>query len=95
MMISNCNRNKYAFLSIIVFSVLVGFLLPNAQAQNESEALTANHAGTTEAASEEKEFNAGETIIEHVVDAYSWHILTYKDKHVAIYLPVLIIDNAN
>ena len=93
MMINNCNRNKYTFLSIIVFSVLVGFLLPNAQAQNESEALTANHAVTTEAASEEKEFNAGETIIEHVVDAYSWHILTYKDKHVAIYLPVLIIDN--
>ena len=40
-----------------------------------------------------KEFNAGETIIEHVVDAYEWHILTYKDKHVSISFPVILIDN--
>ena len=40
-----------------------------------------------------EEFNAGETIIEHVEDAYEWHILTYKDKHVSISLPVIVIDN--
>ena len=38
-------------------------------------------------------FNAGETILEHVEDAYEWHILTYKEKHVSIPLPVLLIDN--
>ena len=39
-----------------------------------------------------KEFNAGETIIEHVTDAYEWHILTYKDKHISISFPVILID---
>lgn len=40
-----------------------------------------------------EEFNAGKTIIEHVEDAYEWHILTYKDKHVSIPLPVIVVDN--
>lgn len=40
-----------------------------------------------------EEFNAGETIIEHVEDSYEWHILSYKDKHVSLSLPVLIVEN--
>ena len=47
-------------------------------------------AGTAEA---DEGFNAGETILEHVEDAYEWHILTIKDKHVSIPLPVILIDN--
>ena len=41
---------------------------------------------------EEKEYNAGEAIIEHIVDAYSWHIWDYKGHSVAIPLPVILID---
>ena len=37
-------------------------------------------------------FDAGATIIEHVTDAYEWHILTYKEKHVSISLPVILLD---
>ena len=51
----------------------------------------AQAAGEKEAAKEG--FNAGETILEHVEDAYEWHILTYKEKHVSIPLPVLLFDN--
>jgi hypothetical protein len=31
------------------------------------------------ASSHEESFNAGEMIIEHIVDSYEWHILNYGD----------------
>ena len=40
--------------------------------------------------SHEKEFNPGNMIIEHVVDAYEWHILTWGKTHVSIPLPVIL-----
>ncbi len=47
----------------------------------------------TQASEAPEAFNAGETILEHVEDAYEWHILTIKDKHVSIPLPVILLDN--
>lgn len=38
----------------------------------------------------EPAFNAGEMILEHIVDAYEWHILDYGDFHLSIPLPVII-----
>jgi hypothetical protein len=40
----------------------------------------------------EKEFNAGTMIIEHIVDAYEWHILSYKKTHVSVPLPIILYD---
>ena len=42
---------------------------------------------------EKKAFDAGEMIIEHISDAHEWHILTYNDFHLAIPLPVILLDN--
>jgi len=39
------------------------------------------------------DFNAGTMIIDHIVDAHEWHILSIGDKHVSIYLPVILYDN--
>ena len=75
-------RSGSKFFNIGVKGCIVLFLLglmPKTQA-----------AGTAEA---DEGFNAGETILEHVEDAYEWHILTIKDKHVSIPLPVILIDN--
>jgi F-type H+-transporting ATPase subunit a len=41
---------------------------------------------------EEADFEAGEMIIEHISDAYEWHIITVGDTHVSIYLPVILYD---
>lgn len=41
---------------------------------------------------EGKEFNPGEMILGHIVDDHSWHILTYKNKDVAIPLPIILIN---
>lgn len=41
---------------------------------------------------EEEEFKAGEMIIEHITDAYEWHLITVRDHHYSIYLPVILYD---
>lgn len=46
-----------------------------------------------EKSTEKEKFNATEYIMEHVLDAHEWHILTTKSGHpVAVYLPVIIYD---
>jgi len=40
-------------------------------------------------------FNAGDMIIEHIVDAYEWHILTVGHTHVSLPLPVILIYDGN
>lgn len=37
-----------------------------------------------------EEFNAGRMIIDHIVDAYEWHILDVGETHVSIPLPVIL-----
>lgn len=39
---------------------------------------------------EKKGFNPGDFIFSHIRDSYSWHIYSYKGKHVAIPLPVIL-----
>ncbi len=40
----------------------------------------------------EADFEAGKMIIEHITDAYEWHIITIGHTHVSIYLPVILYD---
>lgn len=40
----------------------------------------------------EEKFNAGELIFDHILDTYDWHILTWKGKHVSVYLPIIVIS---
>lgn len=44
---------------------------------------------------DEEYFDAGKMIIEHVVDSYEWHILTWKGKHISVYLPVIIFHEGH
>ena len=36
-------------------------------------------------------FNAGEMIIDHIVDSYEWHIMTIGHTHVSVPLPVILV----
>lgn len=38
----------------------------------------------------EEKFNAGDMIIEHILDSYEWHILTWKGHHVSVNLPIIV-----
>ena len=77
MALNFCKINICKFYTFIVLGLSLLFLLPN----------TANAQET-----EEKKFDISSTIIDHVVDSYSWHIFTYKDHHVSINLPIILID---
>jgi F-type H+-transporting ATPase subunit a len=43
-------------------------------------------------AEDKEQFNAGEVIMEHISDAYEWHIVSIGDHHIALPLPVILWD---
>ncbi len=43
--------------------------------------------------SHSEEFNAGKFVIEHVSDAFEWHILTVGETHVSVPLPVILYSS--
>ena len=47
------------------------------------------------AKSDDKPFDAGPFIIEHVTDSYGWHICGDGDKSVTIPLPIILVDNGH
>ncbi len=47
------------------------------------------HDQTIDAHAEES-FDAGKFIIEHVSDAYDWHIISFGDKHISVPLPIIV-----
>ncbi len=40
----------------------------------------------------EKKFNEKEFMFDHISDSHEWHILTYKNKHISLYLPVILLS---
>ena len=39
---------------------------------------------------EGEELNIPEIVLEHLADAYEWHIATYEGNHLSIPLPIII-----
>jgi len=85
------DKSKYFFVLLCLVSVPALFVHAS-----ENDTVTQNHTEAVESAGDhhgtEKEFNAGEMIIEHIIDAHEWHILTWKGHHVSIPLPVILLD---
>ncbi len=50
------------------------------------------HESAMKKEADEEAFQAGEMIVEHISDAYEWHIITIGHTHVSIYLPVILYD---
>ena len=80
MRLSNCIDGYYQKLKILLFVNILLLMLPKVGATSDTNP-------------EKKAFDAGSTIIEHVVDAYEWHIMAIGEKHIAIPLPVLLIND--
>lgn len=77
-------------LRIIIAGYCLGllFFLPGLALASGQEA-DSIHGQNTHA--QKEEFNAGRMIVEHIIDAHEWHILDYKDFHLTIPLPVIVI----
>jgi len=60
----------------------------NLQVAGDSSSLIVPHESGTE-----KKFNAGEMILEHVLDNHEWHILEAGNFHLTVPLPVILFYN--
>jgi F-type H+-transporting ATPase subunit a len=73
---------KKILLSILfTISVLTGF--------SEGVTESPEHKETV---NKEEGFNAGQFIIDHIVDSHEWHIATFGHTHITVPLPVILID---
>lgn len=70
-------------LLFIIFAVIIGAGTVHA---NE-EPVKSGETGHSE------EFNAGKFVIEHVSDAFEWHIATYGKTHISIPLPIILYSS--
>ena len=49
-----------------------------------------NHANEEHHETKKEGFSAGDFIFDHIRDSYNWHLFSYKGRHVAIPLPVIL-----
>jgi len=88
---SSIFHKTFALTRTVFIAVMVLATTVNLSAQHN------NHNGTTAEESwqeeiQKQEFKAGDMIIEHISDAYEWHIITIGHTHVTIPLPVMLYD---
>ncbi|MBO6056657.1 MAG: F0F1 ATP synthase subunit A, partial [Bacteroidales bacterium] len=68
---------NWKYIVSLSFLICLIFNLPNfAKAEDEQK----------------EKFNAGEVILEHILDSYEWHIFTWKGHEVSIYLPCIVFN---
>lgn len=93
---------KKNILQVITAAVLIGLFFYNAAtpvllAQDHHNHQNAIHTETEDIADfeqiHEEEYNAGEMIIEHIVDAHEWHIADYGHTHITVYLPIILLHD--
>lgn len=77
----SCKRVIISLISFIFSALFIG---PNVYASDPQ--ISEHH----EEKKEKQVFNAGDFIFDHIKDAYSWHIITWKGHHVSIPLPVIV-----
>ncbi len=73
-------------LSLFFLSVSLGAI---SSTPSHDEPLQTQHETTSH---QEEEFNAGNMIIDHIVDSHDWHIATFGHTHFTIPLPIILID---
>jgi F-type H+-transporting ATPase subunit a len=87
-LLNNC---KY-FIAILIVILTVAYTVQAAEKDTLMPNDSASIGGLESNKTEAKEFNAGEMIIEHIIDSHEWHILTWKEHSVSIPLPVILFD---
>ncbi len=83
-------RNVFLAAAIVLFLVMQVLATTGGSPQHKQE-----HADDWEEATMKEEFKAGDMIIEHIIDAHDWHILSYGDFHLTLPLPVILWHNGS
>jgi F-type H+-transporting ATPase subunit a len=55
--------------------------------------LAADDHGSGHGHEEAKDFNPGKMIVDHVIDAHDWHVLSIGETHVSVPLPIILYHN--
>ncbi|MFY9150721.1 MAG: hypothetical protein WAO52_01810, partial [Prolixibacteraceae bacterium] len=77
-------RNIRSIL-FLIFLIFLGTGLSRASEINEET----NHGQTEQT----NDFEAGKFVIEHVSDAFEWHIATFGKTHVSVPLPIILYSS--
>ncbi|MHC1777203.1 MAG: F0F1 ATP synthase subunit A [Lentimicrobium sp.] len=74
------------------FLLSITFLLGSFWAVSSNHAIEETEQPKHETTSHSEEFNAGNMIIDHIVDSHDWHIASFGHTHFTIPLPIILID---
>lgn len=87
-----CKINSFSakFFSGIFLSLIFIFSSTFLRAEDHTEELPEMEITTENDGHETKKFNAGNMILEHVKDAYDWHIMDLNGHPISLPLPVII-----
>jgi len=77
---------RTAFIAITIMFFTFGLSAQHNEHNNEKE------GETWKEDVQHEEFKAGEMIIEHISDAYEWHLITAFGTHYAVPLPIMLYD---
>ena len=80
-------KNTFKYGSPLILLFLFIFLASFASPGKNSDKTDHSKQKSEEQA---ENLDPGEIIIDHVVDHYSWHIVTIGEKHISIPLPVIL-----
>ncbi|MFN5921780.1 MAG: F0F1 ATP synthase subunit A [Bacteroidota bacterium] len=90
-------------LLLLFYVVYAGVKIANASEPHSTETVIedTNHAHATplehaehpHGEAKEEKIDAGKLIMEHIADAYDWHIATIGHTHISIPLPVILKDH--
>lgn len=84
------HKRSGIFRNIFLASAIVIFLVMQVFATSHGTHDQKGHGENWEKETMAEEFKAGDMIVEHIVDAHEWHILSYGDFHLTIPLPVIL-----
>jgi F-type H+-transporting ATPase subunit a len=72
---------------------IIVFLITQVLASDHGHKAKGDQHGDWEEEVGEAEFQAGDMIIEHIIDAHDWHILSYGDFHLSLPLPIILFHD--
>ena len=79
--------------SSMITAIFLLFFIVSFQNTIAQEAKEGSHSNTEQHSA--KDFNAGELIFEHVLDAHDWHIADIGGHPITVPLPIIILDDNN
>lgn len=89
-MIKRFTWNIGLFNLLVLFTILLAGPRQTYAGENDTVTVSAMESQTASAPKEKESFNAGELIMEHVVDNHEWHIAGIGEKHIIVPLPVIL-----